>query len=546
MAQYSTKFLEYSLNSQPSDWTKRWNTNSSFPVVSAVGTIALRSTHSGSDDAVLSWNAVPSKANVEILAKIRTTAFDWYQNGLYVRGAGSAGSKTGYYFQMFENGSGGGGLVIEKWVGGSWSSIAGVLYSWSPNTWYWARFRVSGSNLYAKIWPHGSPEPGSWTMTASDGSIGGAGWVGVGAYEPNGTKYFDEVAVATDGDTAVITPHVYTLTVQDAVHGHTAEEPVTSIVAKPPEVEGMISGGWGGQILGGAPFASGPVLTSTTTVLEVQDTVHGHTAEEPVTSILTYLEPDDAVQGHTADNAAITQHHFLEVDSSSQLHTALGSLVLTENFTLVVDDAFHEHKAETTLAVPGGNPVPDGTFHEHTIDNITLQQKHVLSVDSAVQGHSADAVLLSQAHELVVEDAMQAHNAALIILSQHHLLVVLGALHGQTVESVSLRQKYVLESQDALHEHSVESPFVFTQLRIVVQDALHALSSDEITILIKPKLTPPQAIVNPAKSRPQIDKQKPRVDPDRTGTQPKARIARNVQRTPVILNKRGGPRLRKF
>ncbi|NUS55543.1 MAG: hypothetical protein HOV66_11900 [Streptomycetaceae bacterium] len=35
----------------------------------------------------------------------------------------------------------------------------------------WVRFRVSGSSLFAKIWPDGTPEPADWQLTATDTAI---------------------------------------------------------------------------------------------------------------------------------------------------------------------------------------------------------------------------------------------------------------------------------------------------------------------------------------------------------------------------------------
>lgn len=52
---------------------------------------------------------------------------------------------------------------------GSYTTIPGINHN--PNTYYWFRTKISGSNpsvINIKIWPDGSSEPSSWNFTASD------------------------------------------------------------------------------------------------------------------------------------------------------------------------------------------------------------------------------------------------------------------------------------------------------------------------------------------------------------------------------------------
>lgn len=70
-------------------------------------------------------------------------------------------------------------LTLGKIIGGTSTAFSNTAIPFSINTFYWLRFRVDGSNLFAKFWADGSPEPGNWTSTASDTALTAAGRFGM-------------------------------------------------------------------------------------------------------------------------------------------------------------------------------------------------------------------------------------------------------------------------------------------------------------------------------------------------------------------------------
>lgn len=80
-----------------------------------------------------------------------------------------------------------GALVrLYKNVGGVGSVIASITQAQALNTWYVARFKITGNVLQGKVWVKGASEP-AWQITATDNAIA-TGYVGV-----RSTQTFDWV-----------------------------------------------------------------------------------------------------------------------------------------------------------------------------------------------------------------------------------------------------------------------------------------------------------------------------------------------------------------
>lgn len=77
------------------------------------------------------------------------------------------------------------------------------------NTWYWMRFRRIGTTLYGKVWQDGQAEPGSFQVQIADTKFS-SGPVGIGSYDFNGDRYYDEFDVAING-TSIPYPTTVTL-----------------------------------------------------------------------------------------------------------------------------------------------------------------------------------------------------------------------------------------------------------------------------------------------------------------------------------------------
>jgi hypothetical protein len=68
-------------------------------------------------------------------------------------------------------------FYLRKLVNNVTTTLASTSHAFSINTFYWIRLRVVGSKQYARWWADGSAEGTTWTLTATDSSIAGSGFV---------------------------------------------------------------------------------------------------------------------------------------------------------------------------------------------------------------------------------------------------------------------------------------------------------------------------------------------------------------------------------
>src|SRR6266567_3681260 len=84
-------------------------------------------------------------------------------------------------------------ITFRKDVAGTFSTVGtAVTFTYSIVPFYWMRFRLQGTNLYAKAWADGTAEPQNWMMAATDASLttpGRFGIVGTPAASTNVTQY---------------------------------------------------------------------------------------------------------------------------------------------------------------------------------------------------------------------------------------------------------------------------------------------------------------------------------------------------------------------
>jgi hypothetical protein len=203
---FYTTFREpdYTVGSPPPDWTERWDTAvMAWTVEAGVGTSIrrriLQGVYSGPADLnAMSWNDAGSIADIEILARIKVAAGATY-SGVVARGAGSDGSESGYMFCMDESGN---QIGLFKEVSGTLTQIGSyVSKTIDADTWYFLRFRLSGTSLRARFWlaDGNTSEPGTWDFDTTDSSVTAAGWAGVVAN--NADMDVDYFAVGTNGNT---------------------------------------------------------------------------------------------------------------------------------------------------------------------------------------------------------------------------------------------------------------------------------------------------------------------------------------------------------
>lgn len=152
-----------------------------------------------------------NRANVEVLVRCRASSLATPSNtylGAILRGSGNGTTETGYGVLVV---TGSPDLRIAKYSAGTntaLTSTAGTI-TFAANTWYWLRARVNGTTIQGKVWADGASEPGAWDISYTDSAISAAGWSGVFGFIGGVNKDFSDIAIATNGDTAVMsTPGV--------------------------------------------------------------------------------------------------------------------------------------------------------------------------------------------------------------------------------------------------------------------------------------------------------------------------------------------------
>lgn len=208
MTIYTTSFGSDTAGAAPSGWTQRWTTSGSSWLVQASAPQTegkyVRHTPSSSNKRLLSWDSVDGDANRdngEIFVRFRTSSyFSADQVWLVLRGSGTAGAETAYVFSNINDTS----FRISKVSSGTLTSLGTFSFTYSGAVWLGLRFRVNGSALKAKVWNSQlNAEPAAWNLEITDSSVTGAGWIGIGQSSGSGLQDFDDVAVGTNGDTAV-------------------------------------------------------------------------------------------------------------------------------------------------------------------------------------------------------------------------------------------------------------------------------------------------------------------------------------------------------
>lgn len=170
------------------------------------GKRALLFSPGSSDWPVVRWNAVPLATNMETLTRINI--LDDNDRGNFTRfficGSGAANNESGYYLEFYKYIFQSYHIVelrLKEVVNGSSSQFMDFSFDWSELRWYWVRFRRNGTQLQAKVWRDGTPEPTPWSLSATLSSPLSAGWAAVGGYLPRDTS-IDSFGVGLNGAAA--------------------------------------------------------------------------------------------------------------------------------------------------------------------------------------------------------------------------------------------------------------------------------------------------------------------------------------------------------
>lgn len=207
-ANYSTDFSEYGDDAVPSDWTEIWEPPVAALIVKGdqgqYGVKALKLDHSTFGHYYAKWNDVVIAKDVDILAKFRfadgfpAAGSDYFK--LVAREVGGDANKNGYELRLRPEDN---NFAVYSWVNGTPSQIGATGTQTFSTYWYWARFRVVGDIIYARVW-QGQPsdEPGTWDIQVTNSDHAGVyGTAGVGSYNGDYT-YVDFYEVEVGGGSA--------------------------------------------------------------------------------------------------------------------------------------------------------------------------------------------------------------------------------------------------------------------------------------------------------------------------------------------------------
>lgn len=178
-------------------WTKRYNTT---PTWNGANPLAIPAGVTN-DWTGLSLNAVDGdsgRGTVDLLVKFTTPATIQTTRFLFFRGAGADESATHVHFSMLTSAHSLG------YCDGADTRVNIQSYSasYSGSTTYWARINGNGSTLRTKVWLDGDPQPASWHIDTTDGTVLNPGWIGICQNGNVATPVIHQIGIGTNGDSA--------------------------------------------------------------------------------------------------------------------------------------------------------------------------------------------------------------------------------------------------------------------------------------------------------------------------------------------------------
>lgn len=156
------------------------------------------------------WDALNGAQDVEqlVLFKLNGAVPTLGRYGILLnRYDGSSEATTRGFAATFTPASSTPSIIISE---DSVGTVHFTNYSWANNQMYWARFRVNGNDQQFKIWPQGSPEPATWTLSGTfAGSTIASPYSGLGNFQAWSNMLVYQVSAGTGGDTAPATLQEY-------------------------------------------------------------------------------------------------------------------------------------------------------------------------------------------------------------------------------------------------------------------------------------------------------------------------------------------------
>jgi hypothetical protein len=210
-----TDFSRYTTGQAPYDWAAFGDTAGSAWTVEAGGGMGgkqLQGNQTTAAPRALIWQEIPQQADIEVLVKVQTQE----TNATFPSPILIARAQTGVGYAV---GLRNGNQIIITRVQNDGSLGANIASSiqyktYTPNTWYWIRFRVSGTDpaavgLTATVWAVGDLEPNTPTYSFNDpapaSAITDPGRVGIATLTAGADPWVDFVSVGVAGTPAVPT-----------------------------------------------------------------------------------------------------------------------------------------------------------------------------------------------------------------------------------------------------------------------------------------------------------------------------------------------------
>jgi hypothetical protein len=130
---------------------------------------------------------------------------------IFMRASGATGANQMPNAYRLEVASGTSTIKLQKFVNSVVTDLASFTFTQDTSA-QRVKFQVQGSTIRAKVWAVGSNEPASWSVTATDTAITGAGVVQVAHSHSSGTHtvYINDLAISTlpPSVTAAVTTYI--------------------------------------------------------------------------------------------------------------------------------------------------------------------------------------------------------------------------------------------------------------------------------------------------------------------------------------------------
>lgn len=235
--------------------------------------------------------------------------------------------------------------------------------------------------------------------------------------------------------------------------------------------------------------------------LEVNNALHGHTANNVVLTVNNALAINNALHGHTAGNVALQVNAPLQVDSALHQQTANNialivnhnlevangvhglasdSIEVAVNYSLAIGNALHAHTANNIVLDSGITLEVANGIHGHTADGISLTVNYNLEVANAVHNHSADAISVAVNHDLSIDNCLHLHTANNIDLASGNDLIIANGVHGHTAYTIALSVNYNLQVASCTHGHTANNLALTANYQLIVANCYHGHRADTL------------------------------------------------------------------